>query len=213
MNTFSKFPLAFYALVSATLMTQPTHARTHHIWFDDSFWDTSWVDQVREFQHQAMEEMKQHMANFGPSKEDQEAIKAAREAMAKVTYELKEDDQKVTITITGFDTLNQKDVKVVKKKKCWVGTIPMKSGIVEFVIGPNGFRLDRRIEIKKEEKGKDKEGKETKNTRLFYEGSLASEGEYFKNHVDIKTLKAEPIKNNTLTLTVQKEKEEVLSIP
>ena len=220
-----KFPFALCALFSAsTLVQHPAQARMHHIWFDDaSFFDTSWMDEVMDFHRKSVESMKQQWADLGPSKEDREAIKAARESLGKIKHDIKEDDQKITVTFTGFDKLDKNDIKVIKKENGWTGTITTKDGKIEFFIAPHGINVARHIEIKKVEKakedGKDKEvdatkdAKEVKKERVFYSSSLASEGEYFKNLVDLSTLKAEPVKNNSFVITVEKQKEEVLHIP
>lgn len=217
MNTL-KLPLALCALLSAaTLIQLPAQARMHHIWFDDaSFFDTSWMDEVMDFHRKSVEAMKQHWADLGPSKEEREAIKAAREGLGKIKHEVKEDENKVTITFSGFDKLDKNDIKVIKKENGWIGTIITKDGKIEFFISPYGINVARSIEIKKvekpQEKDKDKEPKEAQE-RTFYSSSLASEGEYFKGLVDLSTLKAEPVKNNSFTITINKQKEQVLQIP
>ncbi len=218
MNNVIKLPFALCALLSASTIVQHAQARMHHIWFDDaSFFDTSWMDEVMDFHRKSIESMRQHLADLGPSKEDRETIKAAREGLGKIKSDIKEDDQKVTVTFTGFDKLDKNDIKVVKKENGWAGTITLKDGKIEFFIAPYGINIARRIEIKKVEKAKEpaKDAKEQKESgeRIFYSSSLASEGEYFKNLVDISTLKAEPVKNNSFTITIDKQKEEVLQIP
>lgn len=219
MNNIIKFPLALCALLGVSTITQ---ARMHHIWFDDSsFFDTSWMDEVMDFHRKSVESMRKHLEDLGPSKEDREAIKAARESIGKIKHEVKEDDNKVTITFTGFDKLDKNDIKVIKKENGWSGTITSKDGKIEFFIVPNGINVARRIEIKKVEKAKEEaraqaseaEKKDAKQERLFYSSSLASEGEYFKQLVNLSTLKAEPVKNNNFTISIEKQKEEVLQIP
>lgn len=223
MKTLIKVPFAL-ALLSASTMMQQSSARMHHIWFDDSsFFDTSWMDEVMDFHRKSVESMRKQLADLGPSKEDREAIKAAREGLAKIKHEVKEDDKKVTITLSGFDNLDKKDIKVIKKENGWLGVITTKDGKLEFYITAQGINVAKLIEIKRVEKAKEeskeketkepKEVKEPKSERVFYSSSLASEGEYFKHLVDLSTLKAESVKNNSFTVTVEKEKEEVLQIP
>jgi hypothetical protein len=222
MKTLLKVTFGLCAVVSTTIQ-QSASARMHHIWFDDSsFFDTSWMDEVMDFHRKSVESMRKQLADLGPSKEDREAIKAARESLAKIKHEVKEDDKKVTITFSGFDHLDKKDIKVIKKENGWLGVIITKDGKLEFYITAQGINVAKLIEIKRVEKAKEeskeketeaKEVKEPKSERVFYSSSLASEGEYFKHLVDLSTLKAESVKNNSFTVTVEKEKEEVLQIP
>lgn len=204
MKRFIKFPFAL-ALLSAGSVVYNSEA-VRYIWFDDPFvFDDSWVEDLVNFQRQSMERFRAHASEFGPSKEEREAFKAARESLAKIKHTITEDDQKVTIQFTGFEGLDKKDIKVVRKDNQWIGTVVTKDGRIEFVIAPNGIRVARLVEIKKAEKDK--------KERVSYTSSLAADVEYFKQLVDVNTAKAEPVKDNTLTITVQKQKEEVLPIP
>ena len=201
-NSF-KIPLTLCALLSACPVI-PVHA-AYHIWFNDPFfsdpWD-SWAQEVMDMQRQSAAILQQRLADYGPSKEDREALKAARERLNKITYDIKEDDHSVTITFTGFETLDKKDIKIVKKTNGWAGTIPTKDGKLEFFIGQKGIEVARAVELKKEEKGKE---------QIFRSSSLTSEARFFGNQIDLNTVKAE-VKDTTLTLTAQKPQEEVLPI-
>lgn len=207
MKPFIKYPFAL-AMLSAGVVLNTEAIR--YVWFDpfEPLYDSYWFD---DFFEQQRECFRRHAEEYGPSKEDREAIKAAREKMAKVKLNVTEDDQKVTIQLTGFDGLDKKNIKVVKKNSSWIGTVTLKEGTIEFLIGPNGVRLTRHVEVKKEEAKK--EDKEKGKERVSYASFLASDVEYFKHLVDIHSAKVEPVKDNTLTLTIQKEKEEVLAIP
>ena len=217
MKLFVKYPFALCALLSMGILVQNSaEGRSYHVWFDDGLFDSSWADELMdwhnrtmEWQHQALERFKQHSQEFGPSKEDREALKAAREKLAKIKHTITEDDQKITIQLTGFEGLDKKNIKIVRKENGWLGTIALPIGKVEFLIAQNGIQISSKVEIKKEDKEKDKENKKE---RICYSSSLASEIEYFKQLVDISTLKAESVKDNTLTLVVQKQKEEVLPL-
>ncbi len=211
MHTMIKLPLALCALLSTSIIIHhPAQARMHHIWFDDaSFFDTAWMDDVKDFYRKSVKSMKQHFEDIGPSKEDREAIKAARENLAKIKHDVQEDDQKVTISFSGFESLEKKDITVVKKKHGWAGTISTKDGTIEFFIAPQGIDVARCIELKKTEK----DDKDAQKKRVFYSSSLASESEYFKQLVDINSLKAEAVKDSTFILTIAPQKEETLQIP
>ena len=211
MQNVLKLPLALCVLLSTSIIIQhPVQARMHHIWFDDtSLFDPAWMDDVKDFYRKSVKSMKQHFEDIGPSKEDREVIKAARENLAKIKHDIQEDDQKVTISFSGFESLDKKDIKVVKKKHGWAGTISTKDGALEFFITPRGIDVARCIELKKTEK----DDKDAQKKRVFYSSSLTSEGESFKQLVDITSLKAEAIKDNTFTLTIGKQKEETLQIP
>lgn len=203
MKRFIKYPFAL-ALLSAGTLVHKSDARL--ILFDDAFFfDNSWVDDLMDFQRHSMEQFRSAAAEFGPSKEEREAFKAARERLAKIKHTLTEDDHKVTIQFSGFDALDKKDIKIVKKDNQWIGTIVTKDGRIEFVIAQNGIQVSRLVEIKKEDKDK--------KDRVSYTSSLAADVEYFKHLVDIGTTKAESVKDNTLTIVIQKQKEEVLPIP
>ena len=153
-------------------------------------------------QRQSAVLLEQRLAQYGPSKEDCEALNAARERLKKIAYDIKEDDHTVTITLTGFETLDKKDIKIVKKNNGWAGTISTKDGKLEFFIGQRGIEVARSVELKKEEKGKE---------QVVRTSSLTSEGRYFGNQIDLNTVKAEA-KDTTLTITAQKPQEEVLPI-
>lgn len=155
-NSF-KIPLTLCALLSACPVI-PVHA-VYHIWFNDSIfndpWD-SWAQEVLEMQRQSAALLEQRLAQYGPSKEDREALNAARERLKKITYDIKEDNHTVTITLTGFETLDKKDIKIVKKSNGWAGSIPTKDGKLEFFIGQRGIDVARSVELKKEEKEKNR---------------------------------------------------------
>ncbi len=207
MKNIKKFPLAFCVLLGSSNFMPQAHARMHHLWFDDSsFFDTSWVDSMMDLREQSMNLMKEHMEQFGPSKEDKESFKAAQKLLSSVKPEITETDHKVTIKLSGFENLDKKDIKIVKRKNGWDGVITVKNGTVEFFIAKNGIKIVRRIELKNEEKN-DKKGS------FFYTGSLAAESESFKAPINLQTVKAEAIKDNTLVITAEQEKEELLSIP
>lgn len=140
----------------------------------------------------------------------------AREKLAEITHSVKEDDTSVTLSFTGFEALTKHDVKVVKKERGWLGTITLSEGCIEFFLSNRGLQVASRIELKKEEKVHDTKAPDAKNVeRMYYSSSLqagASRAEFFSKPVDLSTLKAEPITVNEFTLTVQKQKEEVLPL-
>ncbi len=214
MKRFIKYPFAL-ALLSAATGVHNTHA-IRYVWFDEPFIDTAWVDDLMDWHRQSMELFRQRSIDYGPSKEDREAIKAAREKLAKIKHTITVDDQKVTIQFTGFDALDKKDIEIEKLENSLLKvTIITKEGTIEFKIAQNGLQVDRRIEIKKE----DKDTKDKKE-RISYASSLHSDLEYFMNAnqnkpflIDIHTAKVEPVKDNTLTIVIQKQKKEILPIP
>ncbi len=149
--------------------------------------------------------------SFGPSKEENEAFKKAREDLSKITHEIKEDDSSVTITFKGFTGLSKDDVKVVKKDTGWFGTITLKDGRIEFLISPVAFQIASRIELKKEEKA-DKNVQDAKQqSRTFYASQSATLAEVFSTAIELNTLKGE-VQPTEFKLTVQKQKEEVLPL-
>lgn len=211
MKHFVKYPfaLALLALGSFT----PNSQAARYIWFDEPmFLDHGWIDDLVNFQHHAMDVFRHHAHEYGPSKEDREAIKNARETLAKIKYTITDDEHKVKVQLSGFENLDKKDIHILKKENHWLGTVTTKDGTVEFVIASNGLQISRRVELKKESKEQDKDQKD-KRDYVSYTTALATEAEYFKQHVNIATLKAEPVKDNTLTLTIDKQKEEILPIP
>ncbi len=205
------------ALLCTGLYTAPAQARLH-IWLDDPF-DMDWIDDMMEAHHSAVERMRSRFYDHGPSKEDREAIKAARKSLSAISHEIKEDDTKVTITFSGFENLTKEDVKVVKKGSGWQGTLATPVGRIEFFISSQGIQVTSRLEIKKEEMQdapvKDKESLEEPKpvtSRVCYSSSSVTESRYFSSQVDVTTLKAEPVTPTSFVLTVEKQKEVVLPI-
>lgn len=148
---------------------------------------------------------------FGLSKEENEALKKARESLSKITHEIKEDDSSVTITFKGFTGLSKDEVKVVKKDTGWFGTIALKDGRIEFFMSPVEFQVTSRIELKKEEKA-DKKVQDAKQAdRTFFTSHSATLAEVFSTTVEVGTLKGE-VQPTEFKLTVQKQKEEVLTL-
>lgn len=208
MKPVVKYPFVLVALLSTCLLTQITEARLRQIVFDDAFFvDDSWLEDLMDWRNATNQLLKQNCMNYGPSKEDREAIKFAREKLGKVKFTVTEDDQKVTVQFTGFEALENKDIKVIRKDQGWLGTITLPVGKVEFFIAQNGIQVARTIEMKKEDKDK--------KEHVRYSSSLPADLEYFKQFIDIGSLKAAPFKDKdtTLTLVAQKQKEEVLLIP
>ncbi len=177
----------------------------YELWFDDPF-DLDWDDLI-EAHDKAMDRMKKQFAP--PSKEAQEAVKAARKSLSQITHEIKEDEDKTTIIFSGFESLSKEDVKVVKKGNGWFGVITTPAGRVEFSISPEGLQVTSKLEVKKEE-AQDKDDK--KSSHMFYSSSSMTQSQYFTSLVDVTTLKAEPVKPDTFTMTVDKQKEVVLAI-
>lgn len=200
-------------LAATSCLSVPAHAR-YHIWVDDPFFDMSWVDSMMASHQHMMDRFTSRFESFGPSKEEMDALKQARENLSKITHEVKEDDTSVSITFKGFTGLTKDDVKVVKKDNGWFGTITLKEGRIEFSLSPFGFQVSSRIELKKEEKAdKDKkEGEGKQADRTFYTSQSATQAEFFKSAVDVSTLKAEPVKPTEFKLTIQRQKEEVLPL-
>ena len=200
-------------LAATSCVSAPADAR-YHIWVEDPFFDMSWVDSMMASQQQMIDRISARFGDFGPSKEERELLKQARETLAKITHEILEDTSSVTITFKGFAALSKDDVKVVKKDTGWLGTITLKEGRIEFFISPVGFQVSSRIELKKEEKAaKDKKEGEAKQVdRTFYTSQSATQAEFFSSAVDLSTLKAEPVKPTEFKLTIQKQKEEILQL-
>ena len=98
-------------LIVAFGCTMPLCAR--HMWLNDPFFDSPWIDQLVDFHDRALERMKRFSEGLDYMKDEREALKAAREALGKVVFDVKEDDEIVTLTFTGFDALDKKDVKVI----------------------------------------------------------------------------------------------------
>ncbi len=203
-----------FALLAATSCVFVPAQGRYHIVMGDPFYDMSWVDSMMASQQQMMDSFTSRFDSFGPSKEDREALKQARENLGKITHEVKEDPSSVSITFSGFTGLSKDDVKVVKKDNGWLGTITLKEGRIEFFISPVGFQVSSRIELKKEEKAdKDKKEGEAKQVeRTFYTSQSATQAEFFSSAVDLSTLRAEPVKPTEFKLTIQKQKEEILPL-
>ncbi len=200
-------------LIATSCVFIPAQGR-YHIRMDDPFFDMSWVDSMMAAQQQMVDSVATRFDSFGPSKEEREALKQARETLTKITHEIKEENTSVTITFKGFTTLSKDDVKVVKKDNGWFGTITLKEGRIEFFMSPVGLQVSSRIELKKEEKAdKDKKEGEAKQVdRTFYTSQSATQAEFFSSAVDLSTLKAEPVKPTEFKLTLQKQKEEILPL-
>lgn len=192
------------------LMSSTAQARRYHV-VDEPFFDSSWIDQMFDFHDRAVGSVRNYLDGFGPSKEDREALKGARENMTKIKYDVKEDDATVKITFTGFEHLDKKDVKVVKKDSGWLGTINLKEGRLEFFLSSQGIYVSKRIELKQETKVDPKNKDAKKEERILYSSSSATE-DHFKTLVDVSTLKAQPVKPSEFVLTVEKQKEEVLHL-
>ena len=190
-------------LLCAGLLTSSALAR-YELWFDDPF-DLDW-DDIMEAHDKAMNSMNRLST---PSKEAQEAVKAARKSLSQITHEIKEDDEKTTIIFSGFENLSKEDVKVVKKGNGWFGTITTPAGRVEFFISPEGLQVTSKLEVMKEET-QDKDDK--KSSHMFYSSSSVTQSQSFASLVDVTTLKAEPVKPDTFAMTVDKQKEVVLAI-
>ena len=198
---------------ATTGVSLPAQAR-YHIWMGHPFYDMSWVDSMMAAQQNMMDNFATRFESFGPSKEEREVLKQARDTLSKITHEIKEEKSSVTITFNGFTALSKDDVKVVKKDHGWLGTITLKEGRIEFFISPVGIQVSSRIELKKEEKSeKDKKEGEAKQVEsTFYTSQSATQAEFFSSAVDLSTLKAEPVKPTEFKLTLQKQKEEILPL-
>jgi len=204
-----QFLLVLCAATSS--LSLPVHAR-YQIWINDPF-DMSWTDSMMDVHQQMMDRFANSFVTYGPPKEEQEKFKQAREQLAKITHEVKEDDTSVAITFKGFTDLVKDAVKVVKKEGGWFGTIAHKDGRIEFFISTLGVQVTSRIELKSEEKADaDKKEHDKKAERTFYTSQSATKAEFFTSAVNISTLKAEPVKSTEFKLTVQKQKEEVLPL-
>jgi hypothetical protein len=179
MNNSLKVPLTLCVLLSACIVIL-LHADSK--WFHDQFFN--WPKE-------------------SPSQEDLQSFKAWRKKLDQITYDLKEDDQGVTITFNGFETLKENDVEIIEAHGIhgWIGTIKINEGEIDFVLNHGNIHVRRILELKKE-------GKE--NGRII--GRFFTIGiTYFFSWITTSTLKAE-VKNNTLILTAQKPQEEVLLI-
>ncbi|MBA2307188.1 hypothetical protein H0W26_03590, partial [Candidatus Dependentiae bacterium] len=206
MKNIVKFPLGLWVLLSASVSSQPLNARMHHLWFDDSsFYDNSWIDSAKDLYERSMMGLKEHVANIGPSKEQQEAYKEAQTKLKALKQEISEDDSKVTIRFSGFEHLDKKDIKIVRKKYGWKGLITLNNGALEFFIRKNGIHIVRRVELRNAEG-------DQKAKSVFFSSSSASESKRFEKAIALETLKAEPVKNNTLIITANKKKEEILPL-
>jgi len=190
-----------------------TQAR-HRIYINDPLIDTGWIDSMVAAHQEMMDSYNNTLSALTGSKEDREAIKQAREKLAKITYEIKEEDKSIRISLKGFKGLTKDDVKIIEKDNGWLGTINLKEGRIEFFLSPFGFQLSSRIELKREEvvdkNAKDAADKTEKRT--FYSSSSSAQAEFFKAGVDLQTLKAEPVKPDELVLVIQKQKEKLLPI-
>ncbi len=228
------FSLALVMALSAATVPQAT-AWAHRFIHDP--WDTSWFDDAIEHQRQAMEEMRSQFHHQFPTKEQQETIKKARENLGKIKLDIKEQDQKIVFTFTGFENLEKKDIDIEKKKFGWIGTIKTKDGTVEFAIGPRGIEVARQAEVKFEEKAPEapkvaeKEAPQAKapvkadkkaakketateaTQQVFYSSSYTTEAQGFKQPIKIDTLKVDARTGTSLTLSADKIKKEKLHIP
>ena len=205
MKNIIKFPLGLWVLLSAS--SSSLDARLHHLWFDDSsFFDSSWIDNVLDFQERSMTGLKERMSNWGPSKEEQEALKTAQTQLSNIKHEIVQDENKVSLTFSGFENLTRDAVKIVKKKNGLNGVITLTNGLVEFSIRKNGIHIVRRVELNKEQGDAEKKS-------VFYSSSSAAESERFENAIDLQTVKVESLKDTTLVITAEKKKEELLPIP
>lgn len=197
-------------IVGLTLISCVQTQARHHIVVGDPFFDTGWIDSMM-LAHQEMFDAYAQGFPRGASKEEREALKQAHDKVAKITHEIKEDDKSIKISLKGFEGLSKDDIKVIEKDNEWCGTITIKEGRIKFFLSPHGFQFSSHIELKREEPiGKDsKEMAEDKAAKRTYYSSFSST---FSAAVDLQTLKAEPVKADEFTLTVQKQKEKLLPI-
>ena len=193
---------------ATSCLSLPIQAR--YILIDDPF-NRSWVDSMMASHQRMIDSFAGCFEPFGLSKEENEALKKARESLSKITHEIKEDDSSVTISFKGFTGLSKDEVKVVKKDTGWLGTIALKDGRIEFFMSPVEFQVTSRIELKKEEKA-DKKVQDAKQAdRTFFTSHSATLAEVFSTTVEVGTLKGE-VQPTEFKLTVQKQKEEVLTL-
>lgn len=202
-------PCLIVLLAVTSCITIPAHAR-YYFWFHDPIYDMAWVDSLMSSHQQMAGRFAAHFESVGPSKEEREEIKQARENLAKITHEIKEDESSVTVAFKGFTGLAKDDVKVVKKDTGWHGMITLKEGRIEFFISPLGLQVSSCIELKKEAKA-DNERQEKKVINAFYTSQSATQADLFHTSVNLQTLKGE-VKPAEFILTIQKQKEEVLQL-
>lgn len=202
-------PCLIVLLAVASSITLPANAR-YYFWFHDPIYDTACVDSLM-FSHQHMaDRLAAHFEYAGPSQEERKLIEQARENLAKITHEVKEDNSSVTISFKGFTGLSKEEIKVVKKENGWHGMITLKEGRIEFFISSLGLRVSSCIELKKEAQA-DKEGQAPKVSNTFYTSQSATQADLFGSSVDLQTLKGD-VKPTEFILVVQKHKEEVLQL-
>ncbi len=201
MKNFIKYPFAL-VLLSAGAFTSDAKAIRYVVY--DPLFDASWADDLLDLHRQSVELFRQRSLEYGLPKEDREALKAASDKLAKIKQDVTEGDKQVTITFSGFEGLDKKEMlknaEIIVKDSELLGTITLKEGKVEFAIDQRGVQMTRRVEISHEEK----------NKRMVSQ-SLATEGYGFKKLVDLATAKSKA-EDNMLTITIEKKKEKTLPI-
>lgn len=197
-------------LLGTNISIHQAQARMH-FFFDDSLdWD------IFDEMHDHVRKMRKHTF-WGPSKEEQEAIKIARENLAKIKANVTENDNNIVITfdLNGANK-NAIDIEVkeyakpqrghiFKMQNILKGIIPTDHGKVEFYVTKNSLEIARHIEIKKEHK-------DDKKQTFAHFGSSATEIMELPQSVQISKQSAKAqTKDNTLTITLAKKKEAKLA--
>lgn len=206
------------ALLLVFGMSVSSQARMRYFvddFFADDFFADAFEDHFERMQDQ-MKAIRKRAASFGPSKEEREALRAARENLSKIKAKIDSDEQNVYIRF-NVDGVTKDDVKIVKKSNGFLGTIPAKGGQVEFFVSPHYLEIARHIELKKEKKDskdnkkEDQEDKGQEKQAVYYYSTSATEVTSLPHTVDLSSAQANT-KDTTLTITIAKKKEAVLPI-
>jgi hypothetical protein len=168
----------------------------------------SLIDSVFSSRQSIFDHVGRPFQDMSSSKNELEELKKAFEALSKVTHEIKEDDSSISIQVKGFPSLAKENVKIVKQDGGWFGTVTLKEGRIEFFVHSSGFQISFRVELQKEEKA---EKGDPQTPRNFYSSQSSTQAEFFKSAADVATLKGE-LQGQELKLTLQKQKEEVLTL-
>jgi len=189
------FALALLILSSAVPATQ---ARIRHIVFDDM---SEEFDRVAKLHRELWSSFATPVLEV--NNEQAEAIKKARKNLAQIKPDVTHDANSVTITF-ALHNADKKNIDISVEDNVVNGTIPTPDGKVEFAVVNNYLEVARRIELKKEDKTKEKQA-------TVHYGSLATRVTTLPQVVDVSSVKA-TTKDDKLLLVFSKKKQAKVAI-
>jgi HSP20 family molecular chaperone IbpA len=207
MKDIKQYNLLLLLLGAGAFISKDMQASMRHIMHDDIFGDffddnMHYIDEIRE-----------RMMSYWPSKEEREAIKTARMQLAKIQPQVTETDQNVIITF-ALDNVDKKSITIGVKEyvkpqrngaykayNVLKGLIPAQNGKVEFYITKHTLDVARQVALKRE-------SKTDKSQTTFHQSASSTQVIELPQPVEItkETTKAQT-KDNNLIITIAKKKQ------